>query len=69
MSSPFARTYASVEEVMKLYPHLPKESILLTRTMPPIEKPDVVVVNKNRKCIKRSQFNPQTTSGKLPSIK
>jgi hypothetical protein len=66
MSSPFARTYASVEEVMKLYPHLPKESILLTRTMPPIEKPDVVVV-KNRKCIKRTQLN--VFSGKLPSIK
>ena len=69
MPSPFSRTFATVEEVMKAYPHLPKESILLTHTMPPILETDVIVA-KNRKCIKRTKANIHPpTSGKLPSIK
>ena len=71
MPSPFARTFASVEEVMKAYPHLPKESILLTHTMSPILETDIIVV-RNRKCIKRTKVNispPTPTSCKLPSIK
>ena len=65
MSSPFARTYKSVEEVIQLYPHLPRESIMLTHTLPPIEGV-VAPIEKNRKRIKRRKLN--ITPGMLPSI-
>lgn len=57
MSSPFARTYTSVAEVIKLYPHLPRESILLTQPiLSPLPQPNELSIKPNRKRIKRSHF-------------
>jgi hypothetical protein len=68
MSSPFAKTYASVEEVIKLYPHLPRESIMLTHTtVDGLPQIDSAPIKKNRKLVKRTQFN--ISPYKLPPIK
>ena len=55
MSSPFARTYTSVSEVINLYPHLPRDSILLTPTvLSPLPQPNEISIKPNRKRIKRT---------------